>query len=308
MFSILIPTWNNLEYVKLCVESIQRNSAFQHEIILHINDGSDGTLEWARHSGLRYTRSSENIGIPLAVNGMAGLAQKEWIVFLNDDMYCCPGWDTVLADLIGSAPDDMIFLSSRLIEPADTNNSLVITRNFGQTAREFDEKALLRDYLIDIRDDEQGVASQPSLVSRRWWQMAGGYSVELAPGMSTDMDFLLKLWIIGFRRFTVADRSRIYHFACRSTGRIRKNHGGASFAMKWGITESEFKRLVKDSSGRSGSDALAPSAGFPRPTIGSRLKRAVYSLRGSYPLSDLLAWEPNPGRHIHGTKKTGSDE
>ena len=43
MLSILIPTWNNLPYLKLAVDSIRRHSACSHQIIVHVNDGSDGT-------------------------------------------------------------------------------------------------------------------------------------------------------------------------------------------------------------------------------------------------------------------------
>ena len=44
MFSIIIPTFNNLDYLKLCLKSIYLNSKFSHEIIIYVNDGSDGTL------------------------------------------------------------------------------------------------------------------------------------------------------------------------------------------------------------------------------------------------------------------------
>ena len=48
MITIVIPTYNNLSYLKLCINSIKNNSKFKHEIKLHINDGSDGTLEYAK--------------------------------------------------------------------------------------------------------------------------------------------------------------------------------------------------------------------------------------------------------------------
>ena len=51
LFSILIPTWNNLDFLKLCIESIRKNSCFQHQIIVYVNDGSDGTLDWVRSMG-----------------------------------------------------------------------------------------------------------------------------------------------------------------------------------------------------------------------------------------------------------------
>jgi len=47
MFSIIIPTFNNLDFLKKCIESIKKNSTYDaHEIIPHVNDGSDGTLNF----------------------------------------------------------------------------------------------------------------------------------------------------------------------------------------------------------------------------------------------------------------------
>ena len=48
MFSIILPTYNNLEYLKLCLASIKKNSNFDHEIIIHINEGTDGTLDYLK--------------------------------------------------------------------------------------------------------------------------------------------------------------------------------------------------------------------------------------------------------------------
>ena len=47
MFSIIIPTFNNFDYLKLCLNSIKKNSKYNHEIILHLNDGTDGSLNYA---------------------------------------------------------------------------------------------------------------------------------------------------------------------------------------------------------------------------------------------------------------------
>ena len=48
MFSILIPTYNNLNYLKICVNSLRINSKFNHQIIIHINEGIDGSLEYVK--------------------------------------------------------------------------------------------------------------------------------------------------------------------------------------------------------------------------------------------------------------------
>ena len=55
MFSIIIPTFNNLNYLKICYDSIKKNSTYKHEIILHINEGSDGTLDFVKKNNINYT-------------------------------------------------------------------------------------------------------------------------------------------------------------------------------------------------------------------------------------------------------------
>ena len=49
LFSIIIPTLNNLDYLKLCIKSLKKNSSFNHEIIVHVNIGEDGTIEYLKN-------------------------------------------------------------------------------------------------------------------------------------------------------------------------------------------------------------------------------------------------------------------
>ena len=60
MFSIIIPTFNNLEYLKLCLLSLKKNSNFKNEIIVHINDGSDGSLQYIKENYINYSHSLNN--------------------------------------------------------------------------------------------------------------------------------------------------------------------------------------------------------------------------------------------------------
>ena len=47
-FSILIPTLNNLDYLKLCLNSLKKNSVYDHEILVHSNNSSDGTSDFLK--------------------------------------------------------------------------------------------------------------------------------------------------------------------------------------------------------------------------------------------------------------------
>ena len=245
LFSILIPSWNNLDFLKLCVKSIRKNSTYGHEILVHVNDGSDGTLDWVKTEGLKYTHSLENIGVCYALNGLRPLVTTDYMVFMNDDMYVCPGWDRALYEEVKAIGHKMFFLSSTLIQPRKFFcKSVIAPADFGQSVETFDEQRLLKEYMTLEHGDWQGATWPPNIVHRDVWDLVGGYSVEYSPGMYSDPDFSAKLYHAGVRLFKGIDRSRVYHFEARSTHRIVKNDGSLQFLRKWGITSSSFMRDV----------------------------------------------------------------
>lgn len=299
-FGIVVPTWNNLEHLKLCLASIAANSAFAHDVFVHVNDGSDGTLDWVRENGIRHSWTADNLGVPLSVNLLAAEVTCDWILYLNDDMWVCPGWDVALIEAIAAAGTDRLFLCSRLVEPVDTGDSRVRVLDCGRTPETFDPDKLLADCRNPGRD-ERFVFSQPTLISRRLWHLVGGYSIEFSPGMSSDDDLIMKLLTVGVRDFRLVDASRVYHFACRSTGRIRKNKGSREFLLKWGVRW----KTVRDAQRR----AAAAGAEAPRSAgrFGDRLRRAWYALSGGYPLADIEAWNPRLSCDMQNVSDTGAD-
>lgn len=242
LFSILIPTWNNLEFLKVCVDSIRKNSTYSHQIIVHVNDGCDGTRRWVEEQGLDFTGTDDNVGVCLAMNMMRTKVKTDYILFLNDDMYVLPGWDAALYDEIRKQPDNRFFLSSTTIQPT-TPMKAVINADYGTTIQNFREDDLLREYMSYKTDDWLGATLPPNIVHRDVWDLVGGYSVELSPGMYSDPDFTAKLWLCGVRRMKGVSASRVYHFETKSTTRIRKNMGQMQFLLKWGITNGTFRRL-----------------------------------------------------------------
>lgn len=270
MFSILLPTWNNLPLLQLCVQSIRAHSAFDHQIIVHVNDGSDGTLDWVRQQGLAHTHSPQNNGICLAVNEAAMLAQHDYIVYLNDDMVCCPGWDTALVRRLKQLDTDLFMLSGTMIEPVETGNPCVVVGDYGRDAATFDEARLLSDAPGLARSDWLGATWPPTLVHRRWWHMLGGYSSELSPGMSSDNDFSMKLWHAGCRIFLGVGDSLVYHFQCKSTGKVKKNDGRTQFLNKWGVSQSTFDKFFLRRGQAAGTDWA-----LPEPVDSPALRRAL---------------------------------
>ena len=54
MFSIVIPTFNNIDYLKLCIKSLKQNSKYNHQIIPHVNIGNDGTIEFLKSENIDF--------------------------------------------------------------------------------------------------------------------------------------------------------------------------------------------------------------------------------------------------------------
>jgi hypothetical protein len=244
MFSIVIPTWNNLPYIKLLVESLRRNSKYNHQILIHVNDGSDGSLEWVRSQGLEHTASPGNIGICFAVNRAAALATEKYLVYMNDDMVVLPDWDVELLKYAESFGDQCFMFSATMVEPRETGNKCVVVADFGQSADQWDEALALKTAPSLRRSNWQGSTWPPTLVPTWMWQEVGGYSTEFSPGMSSDNDFTMKLYHAGCRLFLGVGSSLVYHFACVSTGRIKKNDGRKQFLRKWRVSQRDFDKQV----------------------------------------------------------------
>ena len=244
IFSILIPTWNNLPLLAVCIESLKKNSRYKHQIILHINEGDDGTKEWAIKEGLDFTFTAQNIGICYAMNLARRLVKCNYIVYFNDDMYACPDWDFWLFDEIQKLATSYFFLSSTMIEPSETNNKCVISpHSFGNSPENFDEANLLSHYDKLAKDDWSGSTWPPSVVTTMLWDLVGGYSTEYSPGMYSDPDFSMKLWHAGVRHFKGVSKSRVYHFMSKSTSKLKyKLNGSQLFLNKWGVSTKLFSK------------------------------------------------------------------
>ena len=239
MISIIIPTYNNINYLKLCLKSLNKNSKFDHEIIFHVNDGSDGTISYIKQSGYKYTYSESNIGLCSAINKASKLATKKYLLYSHDDMYFCPEWDNVLINEIKLLKNSEFYLSGTMIEPKSGH----IIYNFGDTIENFRENDLLSKYKNINFYDHQGTHFAPHLVSLEMWNKVGGFSEEFNPGDGSDSDLNMKLWKAGVRLFKGLNDFKVYHFgsiSMRKKDDIIKNDGTKTFLKKWGITPKFF--------------------------------------------------------------------
>ena len=244
MFSILIPTFNNLEYLKVCINSIKKNSKFNHQIIVHVNEGSDGTLKYIKEKKLSHTFSNENIGMPKALNKASKLSKKDYILISHDDFYYCPGWDEELINNVNSINHKNFYLSSTMVGAGQ------VEFDAGQTIDTFDEEKLLNNLEKIKTINFQGTTKCPGLIHKDIWERVGGWSEEFSPTGGDDTDFAMKLWKIDIRIFKGLGKSLAYHFGSITTRKKDKSlftylgsRGNKIFLKKWGFSINFFEKF-----------------------------------------------------------------
>ena len=246
MFSIIIPTFNNLDYLKLCIKSIRQNSKYTHQIIPHVNIGEDGTCDFLRDENIDFTFTEYNSGICEGMNTASKKSKFKYILYSHDDFYFCPGWDDVLKNEVDAIGHNNFYLSGVMM------NNGPIRFNAGSDIKSFDENKVLNEYQNFNHYDFQGSTWAPHLLHRDLWEKVGGFSEEFFPGTGSDPDLNMKLWNEGVRVFKGVNNCKVYHFGSIVT-RKYKNHptiitesgsrGGKTFLLKWGITIKFFKKF-----------------------------------------------------------------
>ena len=238
--SIIIPTFNNLDYLKFFLRSLKINSTFDHEIILHINDGSDGTLKYALDNNIKHTYSETNIGLCSSMNKAYSLTTTNHILYAHDDMYFCKNWDIFLINEINKQNNNQYYLSGTNVS---TRHGL-INFNCGLTYLDFNEKKFNNFCSQDQTPDLQSSHWAPHLIHKELWDKIGGFSEDFNPGDGSDPDFCMKLWKQNVRIFKGVSRFKVYHFNSITTrnDKIVLNNGTKIFLSKYGFNPKFFRK------------------------------------------------------------------
>jgi len=246
MFSILIPSFNNLKYLELCLNSLKKNSKFNNQIVVHVNIGNDGTIDYLRKNNIEYSYTEYNSGVCGGINKAAALAKFDYFLYAHDDFYFCPDWDGILKNEINAIGHNDFYLSGTMMHSGQ------IPLECGNDINNFDEKKFLDNYKKFNYHNFQGSTWAPTLVHRNTWNNVGGFSEEYFPGSGSDPDFNMKLWNQGIRIFKGINDFKVYHFGSiilrKRINEIKKNpkygsKGAKIFLLKWGISIKFFKRF-----------------------------------------------------------------
>jgi GT2 family glycosyltransferase/glycosyltransferase involved in cell wall biosynthesis len=97
--SLVIVSNNNLDYLRMCLESVWTKTTYpNYEVVVVDNGSSTDVVEYLKHSRVTHRRlkvifNADNLGHARATNiGLAAMEKSEFVVLLNSDTVVTQGW------------------------------------------------------------------------------------------------------------------------------------------------------------------------------------------------------------------------
>jgi GT2 family glycosyltransferase len=261
MLSFCISTYNNLEYLKLAIKSVRKNSYFKDApFIIHAENCDDGTDEWLDTYHQDYNldyyieKNPKPVGIGGGMNFCASKVQTEYIMFLHSDFYVSQNWDKACLDIFKKYPNKKLWVSSHRIEPQMFPNTqtrpgtVIVPKDYlGEYWNDFNIEGFEQwaKQFIQLNNFEipkgEGVSG---LIRKKDWDKIGGNDPRFAPTSWDDMDLFLRMTQAGYE-FILTSKSLIWHFGARGSHRLEENNYQSSQRQKEAEVKNQQKWLEK---------------------------------------------------------------
>jgi len=273
-----ISTNNNLDYLKLAVESIRKNAHYYDmPIIIYAENCTDGTNEWLADNNYDleyYIENNENpIGIGGGMNFCVDKATTEFVNIIHSDMWVSPNQDLELLKLFDDIEPNVRLIASSFriqpkIFPADPDyrpgTVFVGLAEFGAYHNEFDSKYFDEWSTEFSKENDITVrkAGGAGFFCRKSdYEWIGGNDPLFAPASWEDMDLFIRMQLEGYE-FKMTSKSTVWHFSARGShfrDEAKDNFNSKSkrqqtaeqvnaqkFVTKWGrLPESDEQTFVK---------------------------------------------------------------
>ncbi|MBD2871507.1 glycosyltransferase family 2 protein [Paenibacillus arenilitoris] len=281
--SIIIPTYNQREYLLKCIRSIRKNTRIPYELIVIDNGSTDGTVEKLRaeFAGIRIRRNSENLGFAPAVNQGLMMARGTTLLLLNNDTVVTEQWLENLLACLRSNPDFGLVgpVSNRISGEQRIKTSYRSIREMIAFARSFNRRSAERwkrtDHLMGFC----------LLFTRDMFHKLGYFDEGFKIGNCEDIDYGMRARLLG-SELVIAGDTFVHHYGSISIRSIGKRFVSINeenkrfFSVKW----EGYSKLKEEIS------RLAPGNSF----AAARLYPSHVTVKGA---DGSIYWIENEIRH-----------
>ena len=249
LVSILIVTYNCREFLRPCLDSIRRNTAYpNYEVVVVDNCSTDGTQEVLREYAAADSRVhvrllAENLGFAGGNNEAARQSHGDYLLLLNPDTIVTFGWLHRLLQVFHDHPD------AGLATPVTnfSGNETKINFDYSDVATMEEFARLTAARQMGNRFEIAVAALLCGLVPRQLWLSLGGLDESFRVGMFEDDDFSLRIRQAGFKVLAAED-CFIHHFGNGSFAKIPSTESlrifeenRRRFEEKWGRPWTEHR-------------------------------------------------------------------
>lgn len=248
LVSIVMLSWNALEYTQMALESIRLHTTGEYEIVI-VDNGSDSqTVEWLRaQTDIRVIYNAVNRGYAGGNNQAIAACCGEYVVLLNNDVIVTDGWLESLLSAFDRIPGLGISapLSNNVAGTQRTIDSQYANLDEMQAyARRKHERNRGEGYLTDR------VIGLCMCIDRRVIEEVGGIDEGFGAGNFEDDDYCIRVRAAGYKIYVCTD-SFIHHFGSKTfeankvDWKSMMERNWARFARKWGYPERGFAGSYK---------------------------------------------------------------
>lgn len=235
LITTCISTNNNLEYLKLAIQSVRENAYYKDQpIVVHAENCNDGTDEWLLDNkdrlGLEiYIDHNDNPkGIGGGMNFCVDKAKTKFVNIIHSDMWIAPNQDLELLKLYDGVDDSVrLIASSFRVQPKIFPNDpdyrpgtiFVSTSEFGEFHHNFDDK-WFDEWSSEFSKHNDVTVRKGGgagfFCRKEDYTYIGGNDPIFSPASWEDMDLFIRMQNEGYQ-FKMTSKSVVYHFSARGS-------------------------------------------------------------------------------------------
>lgn len=269
MISFIIPSRNNLPYLKLAYNSIRKLYPTQEIIILDDNS-SDGTIDWlwglegdvsnsedGDKNLVVYLNENRQVGHTVLYDKGVELCRNEIFTIFHADMVCGPNY---VENILKHLKSGGVVSATRIEPPLHPAGKEKIVEDFGIYVEDFKHNEFI-DYCTSLQKDSKDVTTKgifaPWAMHKKDFFAIGGHDKLFSPFPYEDSDIFQRFILAGYDIKQSRD-AFVYHFTCRGhrwTKEVQKDDlfyklcctkNASHFVRKWGhwIENNEYSYPV----------------------------------------------------------------
>ena len=200
---VLITTGQRTDLLSQSIESLMSNSVYplEHELVIVHDRFKDGdSPRWKATEIFNRIPAGASASRNIGASSIPGYRRQEHVMFIDDDVYFCPGWDTRLKDTLAAL------------------SGAVVSGHAHPFNHSIDRYVLVRPNHEAIPVESAGVLSTVHL-SMSWsiWDDVGYFVEPGGPGGSEDVDWCSRATKKGYG-LAVTDPHCVIHCGLTSSG------------------------------------------------------------------------------------------